>query len=326
MSPILERLPILVLYPHSRCNCRCVMCDIWKESKAREITVEELERHAGDIGALGVEWVVLSGGEPLMHSDLFRLCRMLRAMGIRITLLSSGLLLKRNARAIVEHVDEVIVSLDGPEAVHDAIRGVIGAFRALGEGVRALDQLPVDARVTVQRGNHNRLVETVDAAQKLGLRTISFLAADLTSDAFNRPNGWPPEHTARVALDASELSALESEIDRLIGHRPLGFIREAPEKLRRIAAHFRGAAVAPRCNAPWVSAVIESDGTVRPCFFHAPIGRLEGRALIDVINSPQAIQFRRDLIIGENPVCMRCVCSLFRSEMTSGAEPPSTAS
>ena len=77
---------------------------------------------------LGVEWVVLSGGEPLMHSDLFRLCRMLRAMGIRITLLSSGLLLKRNARAIVEHVDEVIVSLDGPEAVHDAIRGGLGPF------------------------------------------------------------------------------------------------------------------------------------------------------------------------------------------------------
>ena len=39
--------------------------------------------------ALGVEWVVFTGGEPLMHSDLFRLSAMLRARGIRVTMLST---------------------------------------------------------------------------------------------------------------------------------------------------------------------------------------------------------------------------------------------
>ena len=62
-----------------------------------------------------------------------------------------------------------------------------------------------------------------------------------------------------------------------------GFVLENPDKLRRIVHHFRahlGLAepVAPRCNAPWVSAVIESDGTVRPCFFHEPIGNATGRS------------------------------------------------
>jgi hypothetical protein len=32
--------------------------------------------------------------------------------------------------------------------------------------------------------------------------------------------------------------------------------------------------VAPRCNAPWVSAVVETDGAVRPCFFQQAIGNL----------------------------------------------------
>src|SRR5258706_8849347 len=129
---------ILILYPHSRCNCRCVMCDIWKTTDAREITVADLDRHAADIESLGVRWVIFSGGEPLMHSDLFRLCARLRPLGIRLTILSTGLLLEKYAQAIVEHVDEVIVSLDGPPAVHDRIRRVAAAFGQMRSGVRAL--------------------------------------------------------------------------------------------------------------------------------------------------------------------------------------------
>ncbi len=85
MNPVLERLPILVLEPPNRCNCRCIMCDIWKLTDACEISAAELERHLADIERLGVEWVVFTGGEPLMHSDLFRLSALLRARGIRTT-------------------------------------------------------------------------------------------------------------------------------------------------------------------------------------------------------------------------------------------------
>jgi MoaA/NifB/PqqE/SkfB family radical SAM enzyme len=294
------------------------MCDIWKDPTAREISAAELARHAEDIAALGVEWVVLSGGEPLMHSDLFQLCRMLRSLRVRITLLSSGLLLRRHAERINEHIDEVIVSLDGPEPVHDEIRGVRGAFRLLREGVETL-RCPVDARSTVQSRNCSLLRQTADAAHDLGLRSVSFLAADLTSEAFNRPGGWQPEQANKVALDATQLAALENEIEQFVAERSSDFtsrfIRESPAKLRRIAAHFRThleqkLPVAPRCNAPWVSAVIESDGTIRPCFFHAPIGNLARRGLIDVINGPEAVQFRTSLRVEENPVCKRCVCSL----------------
>jgi hypothetical protein len=35
-DPVTE-LPLLMLYPHSRCNCRCVMCDIWRASGKEEL-------------------------------------------------------------------------------------------------------------------------------------------------------------------------------------------------------------------------------------------------------------------------------------------------
>src|ERR1700721_1589889 len=90
----IHSLPVLVLFPHNRCNCRCVMCDIWKLRQVRELTASDLERHRDSLQALGVRWIVLSGGEPLMHSDLAALCALLRRDGVRITVLSTGILLK----------------------------------------------------------------------------------------------------------------------------------------------------------------------------------------------------------------------------------------
>jgi len=46
------------------------MCDIWKETDRRDIGSREFESYLEDFRNLLVRWVVLSGGEPLMHSNL----------------------------------------------------------------------------------------------------------------------------------------------------------------------------------------------------------------------------------------------------------------
>ncbi len=320
MNPVLDSLPVLILYPHSRCNCRCVMCDIWKADSRQEISAAELERHGEDIARLNVQWVVFSGGEPLMHSDLFRLCRFLRERKIRTTLLSTGLLIERHANRVAECLGDAIVSLDGPSEIHDAIRRVPRAFDRLAAGVMALHQrnpgFAVSARSTIQTLNCAHLRATVGAARGLGLRSISFLAADLTSEAFHRV-AWSSERQNRVALTRDQISVLEAEVNALIDSGQCGsFVVESPEKLRRIVDHFRAHLglrhpVAPLCNAPWVSAVLESDGVVRPCFFHPPIGTVaDGATLAEVLNSPAAVSFRRNLDVATNNVCRRCVCSL----------------
>ena len=78
MKGAIQKMPVLVLNPHNRCNCRCLMCDIWKRDSVEEIRAEQLEAQMESIERLGVEWVVLTGGEPLMHSHLFRLCELIR--------------------------------------------------------------------------------------------------------------------------------------------------------------------------------------------------------------------------------------------------------
>jgi Fe-coproporphyrin III synthase len=320
----IQTLPILVLSPHNRCNCRCMMCDIWRIREVREITVQDLALHLESIRALRVRWVVFSGGEPQMHTDLAALSRLIRAEGIRVTLLTAGLLLEAYARSVVDTIDDVIVSLDGPREIHNQIRGVPKAFDRLAQGVHALRKLRPDiavcGRSTVQKANCTYLRETVQAAKQIGLDSLSFLAADVTSEAFNRPGGWTVERQNGIALSAEDVCKLEQEMEALISqHRDditTGFVVESTEKLRRIVSHFqaqlgRRLPVAPPCNAPWVSAVVEADGTVRPCFFHRPIGNIHEKALMEIVNGEAAMEFRRRLDIDNNSICQRCVCSLY---------------
>jgi len=274
----IKTLPILLIDAHSRCNCRCVMCDIWKTGQHREFTLAQLESQMEAIERLQVRWVVFTGGEPLMHSNLFALADLLRGRGVRVTILSTGLLFERFAREIAGHIDDVIVSLDGPPEIHDRIRRVPGGFARISEGIRAIQaqnrKFQIGARCTVQKANHAALVDTACDAQRIGLASISFLAADLTSTAFNRTEPWSAHRQAELALTLDELAVLEQQIERLVEDP---FVIDRPQHLHRIAEHFRaqlGLKVfeAPKCNAPWVSAVMGIDGSVRPCFFHPPVG------------------------------------------------------
>jgi MoaA/NifB/PqqE/SkfB family radical SAM enzyme len=319
----IRSMPVLVISPHNQCNCRCVMCDIWRIRDPREITPADLERQLASFREFGVRWIVFTGGEPQMNPQLSSLARMIRAEGIRVTMLTAGLLLESRADEIAATIDDVIVSLDGPPAVHDHIRRVAHAFERIRAGVTALRKFRPDMRVlarcTVQKANHRSLCDVVQSAKELGLNSISFLAADLTSDAFNRPQVWLPERQDTVALKVEEVEELETEVDRLITQHRLdldsGFVVESAGKLRRIVLHFRahlGQAqhVAPRCNAPWVSAVIEASGEVRPCFFHPSLGNVHRQPFHEILNSPEALRFRANLDVATNPVCRRCVCSL----------------
>jgi MoaA/NifB/PqqE/SkfB family radical SAM enzyme len=321
-------LPILTLMPHEGCNCRCVMCDIWKaNANGVRLGPEELRPQLAAIAALRVRWVVLSGGEALLHPNLWTMCEMLREGGVtRITLLSTGLLLPREAAEVVRWCDEVIVSLDGPPAVHDAIRRVPRAYARLAEGVAAVWEAAsgraprITARCVVQKANHHDLPGVVAAARALGVDQLSFLAADVTSEAFNRSVPWDADRRSEVALNEAELTTLGGGlaviVERFRDELDGGFIAESPEKLRGIYHHFaalldRGSHPQVRCNAPWVSAVIEASGEVRPCFFHPSYGSIgDGRSLDEILNAAPAIAFRRGLDVTRDPICRRCVCSL----------------
>src|ERR1700743_2742193 len=111
------QIPILMLNVHSHCNCRCLMCDIWQRDTRESVRAADLERHKVSLQQLGVRHVVLTGGEPLLNTDLRAICAFFRGLHIRLTLLTTGLLLKKRAKEVAAGFDDIIVSVDGPGAI-----------------------------------------------------------------------------------------------------------------------------------------------------------------------------------------------------------------
>ncbi len=323
-------LPIVILMPHSRCNCRCVMCDIWKgNNNVKQLEEKDIEKLLDSIHKLNTKLVVMSGGEALMHPNFFKLCEIIKARKIKITLLSTGLLLKKYANEIIANTDEVIVSLDGSRKVHDKIRNITDAFDKLKDGVQELKRLKQNFRVTarcvIQKENYEDFLNIVETAKEIRLDQISFLAADITTDAFNRPELWDDQKAGEVKLSRADLVKFKDVIERLINNHSndfrTNFIAESPDKIRRFyhyyAAYYDESKFPEmKCNAPWVSAVIEADGSVRPCFFHQVVGDIRENSLEEIINSEKSLSFRKNLDVTTNKICEKCVCYLNLSPLT----------
>ncbi len=253
------------------------------QRRRRSDASRRLRELASALPALGTRVVVFSGGEPLLRPEVFDAAAMFREQGMTLHLLTSGVLLERFAGRVAQQFSRVIVSLDAAdERLYEDIRGV-DALEVVRRGVAKLRDLapdvPVTARATLHRLNFRELPRLVDHAKSMALDGISFLPADMSSSGFGRApvrDGRPNHELAELALDRDEIREFEAiveyTIERYARDFASGFIAEAPDKLRRLPRYYAAAAgdePFPRvsCNAPWVSAVIEADGSVRPCFF-----------------------------------------------------------
>jgi Fe-coproporphyrin III synthase len=316
----LRELPLVTLYLSERCNSRCVSCDYWRNGRA-DLDLAAVKALLPDLAELQTRVALISGGEPLLNPEWREIAQLLRANGLRLWLLTSGLSLAKHAQQAASLFDAITVSLDGTDrATYRLIRGV-DAFEKVCEGVRSAAALGarVGVRVTLQRANFRQLPQFVALVRELGAQQLSYVAVDVAnSHAFGRHGDFGTD----LALQPSDLPVLE----QLIGEMELscaadfhsGLIADSPRKLRRIHQYFAavcGLAAYPpvHCNVFDYSAVIGATGHVSPCFFISGPPQPGGPAhLGQALNSEKMIGLRARIRSGSRAECARCVCSLWR--------------
>ena len=126
------------LYIHTTfcCQLHCTHCYAQADSgRDDEMPPEALFRLIEDAADIGFLEVVITGGEPLIHKENGRILRQLA--DIRKRLESTKLVLRTNFAMPLSHADmeqiaaafnQVVVSVDGPQELHDQRRGA-GSFR-----------------------------------------------------------------------------------------------------------------------------------------------------------------------------------------------------
>jgi Fe-coproporphyrin III synthase len=317
----LTRVPLVTVYLTERCNSRCISCDYWRNGR-NDVSVETVANWIPELRRLGTQVVQVSGGEPLLNPRWMEIAALLRDAGFRLWLLTAGLALAKHAQQVMHQFETATVSLDGADAeTYLAIRG-LDAFDQVCKGIRsvAVGGLPTSIRVTVQRNNFRQLPALVDLAKELGVRQISFLAADVSNThAFGRSGDISRE----VALQADDLPYFEAVLDSLERDQAeayrSGFIAESPQKMRRILHYYAaicgiGAFPAVRCNAPEFSAVISATGQVNPCFFiSGPRVAGPDHGLVTALNGNDMYLLREEIRTARRAECVTCVCSMWRN-------------
>ena len=151
--------PVVIWNLIRRCNLTCKHCYATSADKdfPGELSTSEVFAVMDDLKAYGVPVLILSGGEPLMRSDIFEISHRAKDQGFYVGLSSNGTLItERNIRDIVDvGYDYVGVSLDGMRDVHDRFRRREGAFDESLRGIRLCRDagIKVGMRFTLTRDN-----------------------------------------------------------------------------------------------------------------------------------------------------------------------------
>lgn len=326
------------------CNLRCKMCGQWGENGStlpypadrlhQSLSTDAIHRLLRDLKPFRPT-ITFFGGEPLLRSDIAALVARAKQGGMRCNIITNGTALPARAHELVASgLDELIVSVDGPEEVHDGIRGAKGSFGKLMAGAERLRMEKARGRrrgpilhvsSTITEENWRHLDATIAAAEAMGAGMITFhhsifLGPDVYE--FHRQIFEPLFHErsedwagfVRSAAPRVGVDPLLESIRRLRGRNggtAVAFYPNFSEtEVRRYyaGAWFNPLAFGHRCSSPWLQCYVFPDGSVRPCeSMNLSVGDIHRESFPEIWNGDRFLAFRNDLRErGEYPACNKC--------------------
>lgn len=141
-KPFTSYSPFLIVWNFTNaCNLRCKHCyQKAEKSTSDELNTKEVMNIIDRMGEIGITYVALSGGEPLMRKDFFDAAKRMEKNEIAFSIATNGTLLtKENVKKLEEADCKYIqISLDGATAkTHDWLRGK-GMFEKTIKGIKTL--------------------------------------------------------------------------------------------------------------------------------------------------------------------------------------------
>ena len=152
------------LYLTEQCNLHCRYCYVDHRAPHAGLSTAQWIRVLDELAAMQVCSVLFSGGEPLQRNDFLLLLQGAVERRMRFTLTTNGTLLTpkllEQLLPFKRRCDNIQISVDGPEKIHDFSRGW-GSFSAMTRGVNLLREagFPLTARITLGQHNIGHLME-----------------------------------------------------------------------------------------------------------------------------------------------------------------------
>jgi MoaA/NifB/PqqE/SkfB family radical SAM enzyme len=300
---------ILQVHPTRRCNLRCLHCYSASGPEERgELPLPLLQDALSDAAREGYTVVSLSGGEPLLYSDLAPLLDHAHACGLRNTLTTNGMLLdERCLESLKGRVDLMAISLDGLPSSHDRLRASPRAFATMArrlDGVRR-SGVRFGFVFTLTQTNLHELGWVAEFALEQGAALLQIHPLEEMGRAREalpgeRPDEWETNVAFLEYLRLFERVGKRMPVQLDLAHREV--LRGAPERAHADALpeDWRELKLAELVSP----LIIEADGTVAPIQHGFPrrftLGNLHAQPLQSL-----ARHWREDGYLAFHEHCLR---------------------
>lgn len=317
-----------------RCNLRCHMCQYieWlkatpvSEQGADELSTEEWLGVIGQVQRRSV--ATFTGGEPFLRKDFMHLLEYASSR-CRTHFISNGVLLTDDLaeRCVALSprklggvgLNFVGISIDGPQEIHDRIRGVKGGFEKSTNAIKALVQFRRRTRKKCPLVHVTSVIQndTLDV-----LHEMPRIVADAGGDVLNLtmeirtleleglgevdPCGYDISEITFPSVDADRLA--KALADTRAAAKEAGIELRTPDMPdAEIVRYYQGEMDLDKfhCDAIWSTVFVASKGDVYPCWLRK-VGNVRERSLRAIWNNPEIRHFRQCARSGLPAPCVGC--------------------
>jgi radical SAM protein with 4Fe4S-binding SPASM domain len=283
-----------------RCNLSCKHC-YQVERRSDELSMSEIRDVIDEISDMLKAWetacgvavtrsINVTGGEPFLRREIFEILEEIKEKGFSVYLLTNGTLVSRDRAKKLAGlgIDGVQVSIEGPEDVHNDIRGS-GSFGASEAGIERLIDfgVPVTLNVTLSTLNADQAKKIIAFGSHVGARRIGFSRLVPYGRGSSLVSCMLTTEQVK-ALYASLLSTEVEGLEIVIGD-PLASQMKLPSHGDSGSTAFSG------CAAGVSGLTILPDGDISPCRrMPIVIGNVKRDSLREIWSTSPVLESLRD--------------------------------
>ena len=282
--PLPYKLTFAITY---RCNSRCKTCNIWKKEPKEELRLDDIRRiFSGN----SFPWINLTGGEPFLRKDIYEITKVFRNSFL-LSFITNGTIpgsVKAAGKIARLGFPKFVlgVSIDGPEQLHDQIRGVSGTWKkaiATYKGFRKLRGVEAYIGFTISHLNYTKIPSTLAELKRV------VPALKIEDVHFNIVQESEHYLSNKGTL---KKAPIEGAIDYVLAHKHKSGIIGMMENvyLKKAKEYLKTGKTPLPCKALTSSCFIDPDGEVYPCSaWSRPLGNLREQSIKQIWDNASSV-------------------------------------
>ncbi len=275
------KLTHLMLEITTRCNLHCKHCYCNADNKNyNHLPLGVIQSILKEFSENGGESLTLTGGEPKLHPDFWKIIREINRNHLSFNIFTNGTVWTKTELKIMRDLSltSLQVSIDGLGKTHDDFRGKKGSFAKTINMLRLAKELniPTVMMITIHEKNVNEISDLVKLARELDISGITM-------------NTFIPQGRAKKLIPVNV-----EDLRNVFGNISFNTCTLKEESTA--------------CGVGFEKIAVLADGSIVPCevMRDLKLGSIYNDNLIDVFYHSSVMDEIRKSVVNEIPECQAC--------------------